>query len=81
MSTTHDPARQTVADFLLDSLERLVRRHRSLALSSGDGTRSRGALDVELITAEVKQLLARAPRSSWPRGAGASGPLESGRVE
>jgi hypothetical protein len=67
VSTMHDPARQTVADLLLDSLERLVRRHRSLAPNSGDDTGSHGAPHIELIAAEVAQVLATARRSAWYR--------------
>jgi hypothetical protein len=69
VSTAHDPAQQTVADRLLDSLDRLVRRHRSLALHSGEHTESHDALHVELITAEVAQELAMA-RSAWHRQLG-----------
>lgn len=69
MSTAHDPAEQTVADRLLDSLDRLVRRHRSLALHSGEDTGSHSALHVELIAAEVTQELAMA-RSAWHRQPG-----------
>ncbi len=58
MSTVHDPGRRTAADRLLDSLDRLVRRHRSLALHSGEDTESHSALHVELIAAEVAQELA-----------------------
>ncbi|MET7996737.1 hypothetical protein ABZU76_38230 [Amycolatopsis sp. NPDC005232] len=57
MSTAHNPARQTVTDRLLDSLDRLVRRHRGLALHSGEDTGSLSALHVELIAAEVAQEL------------------------
>jgi len=69
VSTAHDPAEQTVADRLLDSLDRLVRRHRSLALHSGEDTGSHSALHVELIAAEVAQELAKA-RSAWHRQPG-----------
>ena len=64
VSTAHDPARQTVTDCLLDSLDQLVRRHRSLALHSGERTESHSALHVELIAAEVAQELAIA-RIAW----------------
>ncbi|GAA5142141.1 hypothetical protein GCM10023320_82100 [Pseudonocardia adelaidensis] len=71
MSTTHDPARQTVTDRLLDSLDRLVRRHRSLALHSGADPESHSALHLELIAAEVAQELAMArSRSTWHRQLG-----------
>jgi hypothetical protein len=65
VSTAHDPAQQTIADRLLDSLDRLVRRHRSLALRGGEDTESHSALHVELIAAEVVQELAVA--RAWHR--------------
>jgi hypothetical protein len=68
VSTPHDPAQQTVADRLLDALDRLVRRHRSFA-HSGEYTESHSALHVELIAAEVVQELAVA-RSAWHRHSG-----------
>ncbi|WP_345606825.1 hypothetical protein [Pseudonocardia adelaidensis] len=66
LSTAHDPVRQTVVYRLLDSLDRLVRRHRSLAHDGGGNTGSRSALHVELIAGEVAQDLAMA-RGAWHR--------------
>jgi hypothetical protein len=69
VSTPHDPARQTVTDRLLDSLDQLVRRHRSLAPHSGVDAESHSALHVELIAAEVAHEVAMA-RSAWDRQPG-----------
>jgi hypothetical protein len=43
----------SVADHLLSSLERLVKRHRTLALGSGETAELHGGLHAELISAEV----------------------------
>lgn len=67
MSAARDPGPYTVADRLLDSLDRLVRRHRSLAPHSCEDSESHGALHVELIAAEVAHELAMAQRSVWHR--------------
>lgn len=64
MSTVHDPAGPTGVDRLLDALDRLVRRHRSLARHSGERSESHTALHVGLIAAEVTHELAVA-RSAW----------------
>jgi hypothetical protein len=55
VSTVHDPVQQIVADRLLDSLDRLARRHRSLARHGGEDIGSPRALYVELIVGAVGQ--------------------------
>jgi hypothetical protein len=52
---TRHQARRAIADRLLRSLDELVRRHRALALSTGDVD-----LHAELIAAEVAHELAKA---------------------
>ena len=67
VSADRDPARQTVADRLLDSLAELVWRHRALAVRDGRYTE----LHAELIATEVahelevaRGLLLQRPRSA-----------------
>ena len=47
----------SVADHLLSSLERLVKRHRTLSLGNGETAELHGGLHAELISAEVSHEL------------------------
>lgn len=53
----------SVADHLLSSLERLVKRHRTLSLGGGESAELHGGLHTELISAEVSHELELARRA------------------
>jgi hypothetical protein len=63
-----EPTQPSVADLLLGSLERLVQRHRSLALYDGQHS----GLHAELIAADVAHELAMARSQLYGHGRQAS---------